>query len=277
MLTVGLTGIGLLASSSWRHTDHLIAIEVFGAIALFGLYAIFAQILVGLPFWRERVPTVNLSFAKPRIQQVKVESKERFTSTAPTMYADLPPTAGSVSPHGAIQGAYSASAESFHMSVAALERWPWFAHVDVRNSHSSPGEGVEAKDAIGEVTFYDASDGEVLLGPLRGRWRESDPPPELSPYKTHPTADAIDLAPNESIPHELDVAMKYPEEEECFAYNNANYWTANWSKLPAHRLNAEEMRVRVAITGSNFKPLVGWFVLRNPGVGGGLEISQVDD
>lgn len=216
-----------------------------------------------IPFIRSRIPgfrslpappiapepTVNLSFGDPYVDpQVQMVNK----------------------PVPGIGAAVSASATSSH--VAGITRFASFAFVRVVNNQSSPGVGVVATHALAYTTYYDA-DGSQLLGKIQGRWRESPHPSDLSPYQTHPNKHTIELAPN-GQPHELDIAFKYPEEEDCYAYNDVNALYAQ-SKVDQFRFSAREIWVKVEVMGGNFyPPLVGWFILTNPGANGVLKIQR---
>ena len=70
--------------------------------------------------------------------------------------------------------------------------------------------------------------------------------------------------------HELNVAIKYPEQPWFYAFDNSTYDHPNWEN-PAFRLDGEECDVAVRLRGVHLDQELR-FSLRNPGTGASLEL-----
>jgi hypothetical protein len=72
-------------------------------------------------------------------------------------------------------------------------------------------------------------------------------------------------------PHELNLAIKYPEQPFFYAFNNDSYNYAEWEN-PGYRLEGEIYEVIVRLVGANLNE-EHHFTLKNLGPGNGLELT----
>lgn len=209
---------------------------------------------------------VNLSFATPKPNpRVRV-----FQETFPGSPGG---SSASFSVSGTI-AARSMTGESFvPPSRTREERYASFVFARVVNDHSSPGIGVAAKDVRARVSYY-SPDNVWRLDKVKGRWRNSDSPVDLSPFRTHPESEAIDIPPD-GEPRELDLVMKFPEDAYCYAYNNENL-NHEWSRMPEHRITELEFIAEVTVRGSNFVEISRRFVISHGGIGSIVNIREAE-
>ena len=74
---------------------------------------------------------------------------------------------------------------------------------------------------------------------------------------------------------ELNLAIKYPEDSDCYAVNNQSYSSPNL-RNPNQRLRGADFIARVRLRG----PYVdrSWkFEFKNPGAGHGLKVGQWEE
>ena len=79
------------------------------------------------------------------------------------------------------------------------------------------------------------------------------------------------------LSHPLDIAMKHPDEADCFAYNDENS-NAYQGRLESHRLTGESFRAEVTVRAGNpghQEAVTRSFKIMNPGAGSDLEIVPV--
>lgn len=216
-------------------------------------------------------PSVNLSFVEPRaeprvrmIQRTSLLSRPTEGHTGGTISSTSMATSltatGPVGSHGA--------------GYSTEERYCSFAFARVVNNHDSPGVGVTAKDVRCDLAFH-AMDKVGALPKIKGRWRDAKSPLDLSPFQLHTAAGAIEI-PADGEPRELDVAMKYPEDAYCYAYNNDNADGYEWSRKPEHRITELEFVAEVTVRGSNFAPLTRRFIVSHGGIGTVLAIRELE-
>lgn len=215
-------------------------------------------------------PTVNLSFVGPRTDhEVPMIQRTYYPPTGGATYGGGTVTSTSLASALTATGPVGPDAGGYETET----RYASFAFARVVNNQSDPG-GLAAEDARCYVTFY--SEGKAWLFPeIKARWRDADSPLSLSPYQLHTAAEAIRI-PADSEPRELDVAMKYPEDAYCYAYNNANTSGYEWSRKPEHRLTELEFIAEVTVRGSNFPPLTRRFLVSHGGIGTVLAIQELE-
>lgn len=141
-------------------------------------------------------------------------------------------------------------------------------HARFVNDPVVPTPDAVAKDVIGIVEFYDASGKKQFF--LDGRWGDTDQP--------QPGAQTIQLlAVNIPIgqTREIDIAFKFPEDDECHGVNNDSYRTGDL-KDPRWRLTGSDfyavVRLRAPYIDKRWK-----LHFRNPGPGKQLEALEAEE
>ena len=134
-------------------------------------------------------------------------------------------------------------------------------HVLFSNEPEKPTKLNDAIKVRAELTYYDTMD-KRLLGPINGRWGDSKEPGQLTPDQR---MEILFMNfPSNGAECNLDVAMRYPDDQECYAYNNESYFAPNGSfKKPEYKLEGEKFYVRIVLKGAIFKEKVFWFTLHN--------------
>lgn len=136
------------------------------------------------------------------------------------------------------------------------------------------GPGAMAQHVAALVTFFDGA-GTTHLGEIEGRWASEKQAPEMQRLGLTKEGRTVDMPANGDDHFPLDIAMKFDEEEECYAYNDEN-GKAGSIRLPKHRLVGSDFYVQVRVKGTNTARVIGWFKLRNPGPGEPLTLQAVD-
>jgi hypothetical protein len=147
---------------------------------------------------------------------------------------------------------------------------PFFAHARFHNNPTIRSAEAEAKDIVAEITFFNSDGKNQLLEPLYGRWEGTQSPSSLP--RGDPTRDLQSVKFEVSGLHrDLDIALKYLDEDACYAYNNESYFVQKWKK-PEFVLQGKQFQVRVRLRGQ-WVDKEWWFTLHNPGQGQGLKIE----
>lgn len=147
---------------------------------------------------------------------------------------------------------------------------PYFTHVKFRNNPQVRSADARAKDVIAELTFFDSEGKNEILNPFKGRWGDTIQPSHLE--RGIPTRELYSVDFEESgNDHELDIALKYRDEEVCYAYNNESYSAPGW-KEPKFVLHGERFQVCVRLMGQMVDK-EWWFTLCNLGMNQGLKIE----
>jgi hypothetical protein len=168
--------------------------------------------------------------------------------------------------------AASASATESHVT-ARRQAVADFARVVVTNDPAGkPGE--IAQRVIARLKVSDVDGNELLRA--TGRWAEQRQAPESLRIGMDKEAIPIDLDPN-ALEHELDIAFKYPQDANCYVYNNDNGQYAGDLRYRKHELAGKQFRVDVELQGSNVGPVRASFLLENGGANGSLQLTAVED
>jgi hypothetical protein len=149
-----------------------------------------------------------------------------------------------------------------------------FARVQIANDPPTGLRGERARNVAGYITFS-KPDGAVLIDRMLGRWAETPQRIETGRLGLSLEEAQLDIDPN-GVPHPLDVSMKRSDDKDCFAFNFENSHAADL-RLEKHRLQGNQFQVRIVLRGDNTDEVVGNFVLRNHGVGRGMEFALADD
>lgn len=124
--------------------------------------------------------------------------------------------------------------------------------------------GRDAKDVVTRLRF-EGSDGSITE--IHGRW--SQLPQHGDPERTL-EAEGIDIPSNGEWKW-LDVAIKYQDDEVCYAFNDENRFRSR--DLRYRALGPSPIRVEVTAKGSNCQPATASFVLTHRGKGRGLSVA----
>lgn len=148
---------------------------------------------------------------------------------------------------------------------------PFFAHVKFKNDPEIRSVKTAAKNVVAEVTFFN-NESKKILGPIYGRWSDTKQPGTQSPFDSIRDLCKVELEPN-GLPRELDIALKYAEEEDCYAFNNESCLSSDW-KIPQFLLKGDILQVHVRLVGENVEK-EWWFVLHNEGLNKSMQIETM--
>lgn len=144
------------------------------------------------------------------------------------------------------------------------------ANVNFRNDPIISSPSAEVMNALAEISFR--HEGREVLRVMNGRWGDTEQPAVRK--AKDPFASLIDL---NTVPfrigetHELNIAVKHPEQAWFYAFDNSTFDFQNWEN-PSYKLTEHEYRVTVRLRGGHLDD-EQHFIVRNLGVGKGLEIE----
>jgi hypothetical protein len=148
---------------------------------------------------------------------------------------------------------------------------PYFAHAKFCNRATAYTVEAKASDVTAEISFY-SDEGKLILDRIYGRWGDVEQPKEaFAPIR--PFAK-VEFEPT-GYPHELDIAMKYKEDENCYAFNNETYFSGRDWRVPKFLLRGNKFRIKVNLKGVPMVDKEWWFMLYNEGVGKGMRIEVI--
>ena len=147
---------------------------------------------------------------------------------------------------------------------------PYFIHVKFYNNPQVRTADARAKDVIAKITFSDSEGENEVLNPFKGRWGDTKQPSYLEQGTPPRELDSVDFEES-GLEHELDIALKYQDEEVCYAFNNTSYSAPMW-KNPNFILHGERFQINVRLTGQMVDK-EWWFILHNLGKNQGLKIE----
>jgi hypothetical protein len=147
------------------------------------------------------------------------------------------------------------------------------ANVWFRNDPTMNHPDASAASVLAHITFFHA--GQSVLEVSPGRWGDTDQP--TLRHAERPFSSTIDL---NAVPfrigerHELNVAIKYSHESQCYAFSNVTYGHPDW-KPPAYLLPEARYHIRVRLVGP-FVDEEFHFGLENLGLDQGMELTSTD-
>lgn len=150
---------------------------------------------------------------------------------------------------------------------------PFFAHVKFHNNPEVRRTETTARNIVAEITIFD-NESKKLLDVVYGRWADTKQPGTLSPFEPIRNLYQVEFEPN-GLPRELDIALKYPEDEDCYAFSNESCRSRDW-KIPRFLLKGNKFRVRVSLVGGNVDRKEWWFMLYNEGKDAGMRIETIN-
>ena len=102
------------------------------------------------------------------------------------------------------------------------------AHLHVTNEPKNKKSKQMAENVTLSIRYL--RDGEEIVPPLNGRWSGDD---QLSPFEWTQRASERSISTNNRNPERLDVAIKYPADNECCAMDDTVRFNAgDWRKYP---------------------------------------------
>ena len=134
-------------------------------------------------------------------------------------------------------------------------------HVYFSNEPKNQNDQNDGKDIRAEISYYDENDN-LILGPINGRWGDTLEPINLNPDEKRQIL-SINFPSNGDV-RGLDIAFRYPNETNCYAFNNESYFSEGEQfKLSKYKINAEKIFVKVVLIGQFINRKVFWFTLLN--------------
>lgn len=154
--------------------------------------------------------------------------------------------------------------------VAVLESISCMAHVAFSNNPKHPTDQNSPDKVRAEITFYNKNN-KKLLGPLQGRWVETDEPSQLRKGEKR-KIESIDF-PNNGADRVLDLFLKYPEELFCYGFNNDSYGHINLQN-PNFSIKENQFFILVELKGA-YLPAKKWkFEVKTKGMGDTFQIRN---
>lgn len=147
------------------------------------------------------------------------------------------------------------------------------ANVNFRNDPVGSHPDTEVPSIVAEITFV--HQGRQVVKITNGRWGDTDQPAIRQAHQ--PFSSMIDL---NAVPfrigetHELNIAVKHPNQAHFYAFDNNSYHFDNWEN-PTYRLTEPRYEVIVRLRGRHVDD-EHHFLIRNVGVDAGLELHPLE-
>jgi hypothetical protein len=142
----------------------------------------------------------------------------------------------------------------------------WFQNKPkIRNEQSI------AKDVTALIEFWEIPD-RKLYRTVFGQWAETNAPVNI----THNPSDGklkTDMQPNNEY-HKLSIVIKYPEENECYAYARENFTSDPTFHNPTFVLSNSQYLVRIRLEGLSVEEEFE-LKLVNPGKGHNPKLTRI--
>jgi hypothetical protein len=146
---------------------------------------------------------------------------------------------------------------------------PYFARIYLTNRPLQPSREV-AEKVVAHITFKNRK-GNAVIPTMIGRWADN---PEVAQVGNLRQIKTIDIEPN-GLPVCLDVAVKYEEDADCFAYNDDSVVRDAFWRDPEKRLPPGKYLVEIELLGLGVKQNVK-AILENRGIGEAPELRFAD-
>jgi hypothetical protein len=117
-----------------------------------------------------------------------------------------------------------------------------FANKPKHGTNKNHAKGVRA-----EITYLDKNHN-ILIGPIEGRWGQTDQPSEIKRSETL-KIESVNF-PNNGAKRTLDFLIKYPEDDYCYAFNNESYNYGYLVQNPSYEIKNKNFIVQIRILGS---------------------------
>ncbi len=136
-----------------------------------------------------------------------------------------------------------------------MEYGTFFKAVFVNNPKRRMAENI-ANNVSARITFFDSNE-QLLIGPIFGRWSDSDEPKTSVDIPKLINASIL----SNGTPRKLDLFMKFSEDEFCYAYNNDSYFFENWRHVN-FKLTPDKFFIHVELIGERVE-IYYWFTVYN--------------
>ncbi len=145
-------------------------------------------------------------------------------------------------------------------------------HAGFLNRPGKPTDKSEAHNITARISYFHRESDLPVLSQL-GRWGDSDQPSGQMLGRS-----SIELVCAEfpiGVTRELNLAIKYPEDEECYAFNNDSYGSPGLKK-PNQKLSGDHFKLVVELNGP-FVKRSWWLEFENGGRGKGLKAGKWEE
>ena len=151
---------------------------------------------------------------------------------------------------------------------------PYFVHAKFCNNPEIRTGKATANNVVAEISFFNI-ELKKMLATIYGRWADTKQPGTLPPFDPIRDLCQVDFEPN-GLPRVLDIALKYREDENCYAFDNESCrYSGHW-RLPKYLLQGDRFYVRVCLVGKNVDRGEWWFMLHNEGKDKGMRIETIN-
>jgi hypothetical protein len=116
-----------------------------------------------------------------------------------------------------------------------------------------------ARKVFADLTFYTAS-GKRLIGPIHGRWGDTEQPASRSLFTPNRDLLSVDLE-SSGLPRELNLAIKHLDDDVIYAFNNDSYSFSGW-RHPNFRMTQKKIFIHIELSGENVDDYDVWVLLR---------------
>ena len=142
-----------------------------------------------------------------------------------------------------------------------------FANNPKRRTPENTANNVSAK-----ITYYNSEDhpmiDDTFFGSFYGRWSDSD-----EPKTSNDTVRLINTnILSNGTPRKLDLFMKFPDDEFCYAYNNDSYFFENWRHVN-YKLTGDLFYIKVELIGERVNEHF-WFTVHTENKGKHIRLTE---
>jgi hypothetical protein len=152
------------------------------------------------------------------------------------------------------------------------------ARAVIKNDPLARAGDATARNAIIKLSFYrdeDLREGEnepIINGDFYGRWTQNEQPGTRGAFAPIDDIRRRDLLPNGEN-NEIDLVLKYPDDDDCYAFNDDTCRSVEGWRDPKLRLEGRYFKVSITVQGVGMEDWVATVHLRNRGSGQRLEAS----
>jgi len=142
------------------------------------------------------------------------------------------------------------------------------------NNPKFPNQHNDVAKARAEITYLDENR-KLLFKPITGRWGGLQPSEIAGSDKR--ILESTDF-PNTGSVRWLDLLLKYPEDEYCYAYNNDSYaYARQFFQHPEHQISSKRFFVQVRLKGVHIPDDVWELEVITKGKGDTFQIRKVGE